>query len=88
MTVTRIDEYTARDTVMVLRELLVRAESGRMHGLVFCFKSAPHRHRYGFAGQYRSNPVEALGCITRMEYKVNQLISAADGEPDTRTMAL
>lgn len=88
MSVTRIEEYQARDIIQALQYLLSRVESGRVRGLAFAIKVGPKRHQYGFLGDYRSDPAEALGCVTRMEYKVNQLMSAGDHEPETRNMPL
>lgn len=88
MNITKIEEYKNLDTVQTLRDLLDRAERGRLRAFAFSFKSGPYRHRFGFTGDYVNNPVEVLGCVTRMEYKVNQMISARDDEPETRTMPL
>lgn len=88
MSITRIEEYHARDTVAALRDLLERAEAGRLRAFAFAIKTGPKRHRYGFTGDYRTDPAEALGCVTRMEYKVNQLMSANDHEPETQNMPL
>lgn len=88
MNVTRIEEYRAQDIVSTLRDLLARAEVGRLRAMAFSIKDGPKRHRFGFIGEYNTDPFEALACVTRMEYKVNQLISARDDEPDTTTMPL
>lgn len=88
MNVIRIEEYQPRDTVKTLRELLARAETGRLRGFAFAIKTGQLRHRYGFTGDYRANPNDLLGPAARIVYKVNQAISAMDGEPDTRTMPL
>lgn len=87
--ITRIEEYRAHDAVEALRDLLARAEAGRLRGFAFLFKSGPHRHRYGFVGDYASNPLEALGCVSRMGWRVNEMISGYDPEAqDTRTLPL
>lgn len=88
MAITRIDEHLDRDTILALQDLLARAENGQIRGLAFAIKTGPKRHRIGFTGQYWADPIETLGCVTRMEYKLNQLISARDGEPETSTMPL
>lgn len=88
MPVTSIDEYSSRDTVEALRDLLERAERGQLKGFAFAIKTSLRRHRIGFTGHYWDDPVETLGCVTRMEYKLNQLISSRESEPDTRTMPL
>jgi hypothetical protein len=83
MSVTRIDEYRGRDILEALRDLTQRAERNQLRALVFAFKTGTRRHRYGLAGEYRDDPVQALSVVTRMEYKVNQLISEQDDEPRT-----
>lgn len=88
MTVTRIQELRSRDTIQMLRDLLERAEAGRLRGLAFAFKAGPHRHRYGFTGEYVTSPFEALGCLSRMDWRVNEMIEGYNGEPETRTMPL
>lgn len=65
-----------------------RAKEGKLRGLAFAVKTGPKRHRIGFAGDYWRDPVEALGCITRMAYKANQLISSRDDDPETSAMPL
>lgn len=88
MRVTKIDEHQDRDILRALQDLLKRHESGQIRGLMFAIKTGPQRHRIGFTGQYWFDPWTALACATRMEYKLNQLISSRGGEPETRTMPL
>lgn len=86
--VTKISDYEATETIVALKDLLVRAQDGRLRGFAFVIKIAPRTHRVGFTGDYWNDPVELLGPVTRMEYKVNQLISSRDGDPETSTMPL
>lgn len=88
MPVTKIEEHKSRDTIEALQDLLVLAESGQLRGLAFAIKTGIRRHSIGFTGHYRVDPIETLGCITRMEYKLNQLISARDDDVETRSMPL
>lgn len=88
MNVTKITDYQNRETIEALRELLSRAEQGRIRAFAFSVKTGTKRHLIGFTGDYWTDPADALGSITRMEYKANQLISARDDEPDTRSMPL
>lgn len=88
MTVTKISEHASRETVDALSELLARAQAGQISGLAFAIKTGPKRHRICFTGEYWRDPVQLLGCVTRMEYRVNHIISDRDGEADTRTMPL
>lgn len=86
--VTDISEYEGREIIAALVDLLERAHQGRLRGLAFAVKTGPRKHRLGITGDYYRDPYDALGCVTRMEYKLNQLISARDDEPDTSTMPL
>ena len=88
MNVTQIDQHPHNDTVLALREILERAERGQVRGLVFAIKLPGRRHRIGFTGSYFDDPIDALGTVTRIEYKLNQLISARDSEPESRSMPL
>lgn len=83
MAVTKISEYESREIIHALQDLLERAIAGRVKGFAFSIKTASKRHRIGFTGDYWRDPTEALGVITRMEYKANQLISALEDEPET-----
>lgn len=88
---THIEEMYCRDAVQTLRELLARAEAGKMRGLVFAYKAGPHRHRFGFAGEYASSPFEALGCLARMSWRANEHITGYSGAAqarESRTMPL
>ncbi len=88
MVVTKITEHANRETVGVLKELLKRAVDGEITALAFAIKTGPRRHRIGFTGEYWRDPVQVLGCVTRMEYRVNHIISNRDDEHTTRTMPL
>jgi len=88
MNVTKIENYQNRETIAALRDLLERAERGAVRGMAFTIKVRGNRHMVGFTGDYHANPHEMLGVITRMEYKVNQLISALDDDPETTSMPL
>lgn len=88
MNITKIEDHLSVEIVAALQDLLARAEAGRLRGFAFMVKTGPKRHRIGFSGDYWHDPLEALGVITRMEYKANQLISTREDEPETTTMPL
>ena len=88
MNVTQISEHDSREVIDTLHYLLRRAERGQIRALAFSIKTGPRRHRIGFSGHYWDDPVETLGCVTRMEFKLNQMISSRDSDPETRTMPL
>lgn len=88
MNVTRLDDYRAEDVVTMFRDALIRAQAGHVRGAAIILKIGNKAHRIGFAGDYWEDPAQVLGPINRMAYKVNQLISARNEEPDTSTMPL
>lgn len=89
MTVTHITEEGNRDTVALLRKLLERAEAGRLVGIACIVKMGPKRHRMGIAGDYWLDPLEVLGGATRLEYRINELITDRQpGAAESRTMPL
>lgn len=88
MNVTRISDYQHRDMILALNDLLAQARAGRLRAFMFATKTGTRRHSIGLTGEYWDDPTDALGVVTRMEYKVNQLISARDDDPTTDTMPL
>jgi hypothetical protein len=75
--------------VALLESLLERAHAGRLSAVACLVKTGPKRHRIAIAGDYWRDPIEVLGGVTRLEYKINQLINERDaGHTDTRTMPL
>lgn len=88
MVVTRIGEHQSRETVGVLEELLARATRGEITALAFAIKTGPRKHRIGITGEYWRDPVQVLGVVTRLEYRVNHIISGRDDEQQTETMPL
>lgn len=88
MNVTRIEVVRHRDTIEALRDLLMRAESGGIRAIAFSVKTRSKRHLIGFTGDYSHDPHEVLGIVTRMEYKLNQLISTIGDDPETEAMPL
>lgn len=84
----KVTTMNDKETVEVLRDLLARAEDGRLRGIAFAIKSGPHVHRIGFTGDYWHHPDEALVGAGRMAYKANQLIAARNDEPETGSMPL
>lgn len=83
MNVTRISDYQNRDTVSALKDMLARAQAGKLRGVAFAVKTGAKRHLMGMTGEYWDDPHEALSVATRMEYKINQVISGRDDEQRT-----
>lgn len=85
--ITDIKERNSRDTVATLEDLMRRARLGQISGMAFAIKTGARSHRIGFTGHYLDDPLEALGCVTRMGYRLNQM-AESDDESDTRSMPL
>lgn len=69
--VTQITEHHSREVIDTLQYLLHRAEKGQIRALASSIKTGRRKHRIGFSGQYWDDPLETLGCVTRMEYTLN-----------------
>lgn len=89
MTITSIRDYQSRDIIEALLDLMERAEQGKLRGFAFAIKTGTRSHRLGITGDYWRDPSEALACVTRMEYRLNELMSErGDDGPETKTMPL
>lgn len=89
MRVTKITESADREILAALHDLATRYERGEIRGLLYAVKLAGQRqHRIGFCGHYWQDVGDALCCVSRMEYKLNQLMSVRDGEVSTDIMPL
>lgn len=72
MAVTRISEYRSSDTVTALEELLVLAKQGTLTGMVFACKYDHWHHGVGVTGDYRRDPIPALGVAGRLFRMLNR----------------
>lgn len=59
------------DTVAALAELLNRARAGEIQGFMFVAKYR-HGHEPGATGDYRSDPVNALGAAAKLWAALNE----------------
>jgi hypothetical protein len=64
--VTYISEYKGRQTVETLEALLTLARSGKLTGLIFACKYDETHHGVGITGDYRTDPIVALGVSGRL----------------------
>lgn len=76
--VVRVADFQKRDTVGVLRELLVRASRGEVMSLAFHAEMKDGTQRTGFTGKYRNNVEEALRVANRMSTTLNKIKDAQD----------
>jgi hypothetical protein len=86
--VTSINEYRTREVVGILLHLLDEAQQGRVRGLALTVKTGPRHFHTAVAGDCFDRPHEALGIVTHLQYKLNQLLAARDGAPETESMPL
>jgi hypothetical protein len=89
MGVTRIANRDEQQIVEALRDLLELAKEGQIQGLTFAAKvHGQQTPLIGFLGHHWREPSQAMAAVTRIEYKLNQLMSARYGEPDTGSTPL
>jgi hypothetical protein len=69
-------EFKARDTIVALRELLVKASKGQIESLAFYAELKGGRQKTGFTGKYRNNPAEAVKVANRMSVRLNEINDA------------
>jgi hypothetical protein len=83
--VVRVADFQKRDTVGVLRELLVRATRGEVLSLAFHAEMKDGRQKTGFTGKFKNNVEEALRVANRMSVTLNTIKDAQDAAALART---
>lgn len=68
------NEREAKEVADALEDLAAVVRSGKVNGLMFQFSTSDGGHFHGVAGHYRSNPIEAVGAITRLKVRIIQLM--------------
>jgi hypothetical protein len=89
--VVRLGDYRTKDTVAVLRELLVLASRGKVAAFGFSLELKDGTQKTGFTGKYAADPAEALRVATRMSQRLNAIqdlrdaaaVADGDGGPCT-----
>lgn len=71
--VVKFAEFQKRDTVAVLRELLVRASKGEVAAFAFNAEMCDGTEKMGFTGKYRADPAAALKTAGRMSQRLSQI---------------
>ncbi|MET3371990.1 hypothetical protein ABIC89_001031 [Variovorax boronicumulans] len=74
-TVTNIFEYQQKDIGEALAKLTEQWRAGELKGFVFACKMAGDKqHGIGLTGDYRRDPFEVLGVMSRIEFVINRII--------------
>lgn len=74
-TVTNIIEYKQKDIGEALEVLTEQWRKGELKGFVFACKLANDKqHGIGLTGDYRRDPFEVLGVMSRIESIINRII--------------
>jgi hypothetical protein len=81
MTVVQIVEYTARDTVAVLKSLLSRALRGEIRGLAVCYRTDKGEEESAFTGNYKHHPEDGLAATMRLSWRLTQARDRKFGPP-------
>lgn len=74
--VIKLAQYTARDTIDLLRTLLAMAIRGELRGVALCYRRADGTEDSVFTGLYKSNPASAMNASMKMSIAMMQ----ANGE--------
>lgn len=71
--VVSIGDFRRKETVAVLRELLVKAARGEVAGFAFEVEFRDGSHKSGFTGKYRSDAMDAAKAALRMSQHLNAI---------------
>ena len=78
MTVTTLAAWKAKGTAEVLRDLLAKAERGKVVGLVYAYREAGKREMIGMTGSFRDDPSQVLAANERIRHLANKIIDARE----------
>lgn len=76
--VVQIGDFRGKETVAVLRELLVKASRGEVIAFGFNVEFKNGTQKTGFTGRYRTDPAEALRVAGRMSQQLNAIQDLRD----------
>lgn len=76
--VIQLGDYKGKETVAVLRELLVLATKGKIGALGFNVEFTDGKQKSGFTGRYKFDPAEALKAANRMSQRLNAIRDVRD----------
>jgi len=85
--VIQLGDYKGKETIAVLRELLVRASRGEVSAFGFSVEFKDGSQKTGFTGKYKVDPQKALKVANRMSQRLNAIklrqANAAGDEDET-----
>lgn len=73
MAVVQLGDYRGKETMAVLRELLVKASRGEIAAFGFNVEFKDGTQRTGFTGKYKLDPAEALRVANKMSQRLNAI---------------
>lgn len=76
--VVQLGDYRGKETLTVLRELLVKASKGEVAAFGFNVEFNDGTQKTGFTGKYKVDPVEALRVANRMSQRLNAIQDLRD----------
>jgi DNA polymerase III sliding clamp (beta) subunit (PCNA family) len=71
--VVHLGDFRGKETVAVLRELLVKASKGQIVALGFNVEFKDGTQKTGFTGKYKSDPAQALRVANKMSQRLNAI---------------
>jgi hypothetical protein len=71
--VVQIGDFRGKETVAVLRELLIKASHGDIVAFGFNVEFKDGEQKTGFTGKYKADPAEALRVANRMSQRLNAI---------------
>lgn len=72
------DEREALEVARALEDLASMVKAGKIHGLMFLFRTTEGDHLHGVAGRYRANLTEAIGSLTTLKIRLAQIKADRD----------
>lgn len=71
--VVQLSDFRGKETVAVLRELLVKGSRGEIAAFGFNVEFKDGTQKTGFTGRYKVDPAEALRVANRMSQRLNAI---------------
>lgn len=78
VSILKLVDYSCQDTISVLKVLLTMALSGKLRGLMICYRTDEGVEKTVFTGAYKAHPNKAVGAALR----TSMTVMVANGELD------
>ncbi len=82
--VTTFTEFKSKKMLALLGEVEEMVRSGEATGLLVSVKRGELHHGVGLVGEYLDDPAPVLTVLSRVEYRINQLMDARLRRPRPR----